>query len=60
MAETIVHAPNISLSVLFGRVQIEIDCKSDYEAQVLFDDLTERLEAGQEISIKPTPLPSHR
>jgi hypothetical protein len=55
IVETLLHAPNISVSVLMGRVSIEIDCASDYEAQVLFDDLSERLSAGQEISITPTP-----
>lgn len=56
--ETLVHAPNISLTVLFDTVTIEIKCKSDYEAHVLFDDLSERFDAGHEISIKPTRNPT--
>lgn len=51
--ENILHSPNISLTVLFDTVKIEIACADDYQAQVLFDDLAERLESGQEISIKP-------
>jgi hypothetical protein len=51
--ETLLHAPNISLTVMFDTVKIEIECSSDYAAQVLFDDLSGRLEAGQEISIEP-------
>jgi len=51
--ETLLHAPNISLTVMLGVVKIEISCGSDYEAHVLFDDLVERLEAGQEITISP-------
>lgn len=52
--ETLLHAPNISVSVLFDTVKIEISCGDDYAAQVLFDDMVERLEAGQEINIKPS------
>ena len=51
--ETLLNAPNLSISVLFDTVKIEIQCGSDYAAQVLFDDLAQRLEAGEEISITP-------
>ncbi|HVR57586.1 MAG TPA: hypothetical protein VMT72_12250 [Pseudolabrys sp.] len=36
----------INISVLFDQVRIEINCGDDYEAQVLYDDLTETVQAG--------------
>lgn len=53
--EILLHAPNISVSVIFSAVRIEIWCRGEYEAQVLFDDLVSRLQSGQEITIEPTP-----
>lgn len=58
ITENILHSPSVALTVLFDTVKIEITCASVYEAQVLFDDLAGRLEAGQEISIKPTVVSS--
>ena len=51
--ETLLCAKKIILGVLFDTVKIELVCHNDYEAQVLYDDLVERLQAGQEISIDP-------
>lgn len=51
--ETICKQDNIAITVLWDTVKIEITCSSDYEAQVLFDDLVERFETGQTISIEP-------
>lgn len=48
--ELLLHAP---VTVLMGVVKIEIDCRDDYQAQVLFDDLVERLGSGQSITIEP-------
>jgi hypothetical protein len=42
----------LGVSVLFDTVSIEVICGDEYEAQVLFDDLAERLGAGQDITIK--------
>ncbi len=36
----------INISVLFDVLRIEIACGDDYEAQVVFDDIAETLEAG--------------
>ena len=52
--DELLHAQNISVSVFLNTVKIEIECGGDYEAQVLFEDLIERLQDGQEISITPT------
>jgi hypothetical protein len=41
----------IQLSVLFNTVRIELVCAGDYDAQVLFDDLIERLKSGERLSI---------
>ena len=56
MVENILYSPNVDLTVMLDTVKIIIKCASDYEARVLFDDLVERLESGQEISIKPGVL----
>lgn len=53
--ETLMHSPKVVVSVLFDIVKIELSCGSDYAAQVLYDDLVQRLEAGEEISITPGP-----
>ena len=52
--ETLIRAKKVVLGVRFDTVTIELVCGGDYEAQVLFDDLAERMQAGQEISIDPT------
>lgn len=51
--ETILGRRHITLKVLFDMVSIEITCDSNYEAQVLFDDITERTAQGQQIIIEP-------
>ena len=44
--------PKLSISVMFDVVRLDIVCSSDYAAQVLFDDFSERLAAGQVIGIE--------
>lgn len=41
----------VAISVMFDIVKIEIICGDDYTAQVLYDDLVERLGAGQGITL---------
>ncbi len=41
----------MAISVLFDVVSVEIICGDDYEAQVLYDDITERLQKGDGISL---------
>ena len=41
----------IAVSVMFDTVKVEIICGDDYEAQVLYDDLIERLRSGEGISL---------
>ena len=36
----------LNISVLFNVVRIEIACGDDYEAQVLYDDIAETVQAG--------------
>lgn len=50
----------VAVSVLFDIVKIEVICGDFYEAQVLYDDLIERLQAGEGISLslaQSSPLP---
>ena len=41
----------INISVLFDVVRIEIACGDDYEAQVLYDDIAETIQAGGSFSL---------
>ena len=41
----------VTLSVLLDIVRIEIRCSDNYEAQVLYDDLMERMKSGEEFAI---------
>jgi hypothetical protein len=41
----------IAVSVLFDVVTVEIICGDAYEAQVLFDDLIQRLQSGEGITL---------
>ena len=41
----------IAVSVVFDTVKIEIICGDDYAAQVLYDDLVDRLQNGQGIKL---------
>ena len=48
----------LAVSVLFDVVKIEVICGDDYEAQVLYDDLIERLQAGEGISLSVERKPA--
>mgnify|MGYP001597966348 FL=1 len=41
----------VAVSVLFDSVNIEIICGDDYLAQVLYDDLIDRLRSGKGITL---------
>lgn len=41
----------VEISVMFDVVSINVHCNSDYEAQIFFDDITERLNKGDHITI---------
>jgi hypothetical protein len=48
----------VEVAVIFDSVQITIHCGDDYEAQVLYDDIVERLAAGESLSIKMNNEPN--
>lgn len=41
----------LAISVLFNTVSVEIICADGYEAQVLYDDLVERMQSGEGICL---------
>jgi len=45
----------IVIGVLFDTVTIEVICGDEYEAQVLYDDLVERMKSGEGISLSIKP-----
>lgn len=45
----------IEVNVLFDTVRIAIVCDDPYTAQVLFDDLVQRLKAGESIAFTGNP-----
>jgi hypothetical protein len=53
--ELITTVKKTCVSVLLDTVNIEIVCGDGYEAQVLFEDLVERLQRGKTISITCPP-----
>lgn len=50
----------VAVSVLFDTVTIEIICGDDYMAQVLYDDLIDKLRRGEgiTISLAQPPMPA--
>lgn len=50
----------VAVSVLFDTVTIEIICGDDYMAQVLYDDLLDRLRRGEGITVSMAqpPMPA--
>lgn len=44
----------VAVSAMFDTVTIEIICGDDYEAAVLYDDVVERLTAGEGITLTVT------
>lgn len=47
----------LAVSVLFDTVSIEVICGDEYEAQVLYDDIIERMQSGEGISLGVVPKP---
>jgi hypothetical protein len=45
----------MAISVIFDVVRIEIRCGDEYAAQVAFDDISQRLEAGEGVLISKVP-----
>jgi hypothetical protein len=45
----------MAVSVIFDVVKIEVHCKDNYEAQVLYDDVVERMQAGEGITLSVMP-----
>lgn len=45
----------VAISVLFDVVKVEIICTDGYEAQVLYDDLIERMKSGDGFSLGALP-----
>jgi hypothetical protein len=41
----------IHVSVVFNLVRIEIECADEYQAQVAYDDIVQRMENGGQLSI---------
>lgn len=44
-----------AISIFGGTVTIEVICGDDYEAEVLYDDLIERIKSGQGFSLGINP-----
>lgn len=51
-------ARKVAVSVLFDVVSIELICGDDYAAQVLYDDLIDRLQSGEGIRLSVDARPS--
>lgn len=49
--ETLAVPRKVAVDVLGDTVKLHIICGDDYEAQVLYDDIVERLRAGESISL---------
>lgn len=51
MAEKLLSGKKLAVSVMFDVVKIEIICGCDYEAQVTYDDLLDRLKRGEGLTL---------
>lgn len=60
MGETLARTRTISVDVLMDTVTLKLHCGDEYEAQVLFDDLVERLQSGQGITLSVNAKPRAR
>ena len=45
----------VAISVMFDVVKVEVICGDEYLAQVLYDDLIERMRSGEGISLGVKP-----
>lgn len=64
MADLLLTKGKLEVDVLFDTVSIKISCGDDYAAQVVFDDIVDRLRRGEGLTLRLTqtePLPEkHR
>ena len=42
---------SVHVSVVFNVVRIEVECDDEYQAQVLYDDIVERMQNGGQLAI---------
>lgn len=42
----------VAVSILFDTVTIEMSCGDEYAAQILFEEITERLQRGEGLTLK--------
>lgn len=49
-------ARQVVIGVMFDTVTIELHCGDEYAAQVLHDDLCQRIASGEGISLRATPV----
>jgi hypothetical protein len=42
---------SINVSVVFNTVRIEIECADEYQAQVAYDDIVQRMQNGGKLAI---------
>lgn len=57
--EIIATPTKVAVSILWDTVKLELICGDDYAATVLFDDLIDRLKAGEGITLslqQPEPV----
>ena len=59
MSETLLKFKKLGVSVLFDVVKIEIICGDDYEAQVTYDDILDRLRRGEGLKLSFEQAPSN-
>lgn len=45
----------VAISVQFDVVMIELICGDEYAAQVLYDDLVERMQSGEGVTLSAKP-----
>ena len=45
----------VLISVMFDVVSIQISCDDEYMAQVLYDDLVDRMKSGDGVAIRCKP-----
>jgi hypothetical protein len=58
MSEKLAVSRKVAVSMMFDTVRIDVVCGDGYEATVLYDDLVDRLKAGEGITIALDQGPS--
>ena len=51
-AKEIMSTAGFAIEVMLDTVKLELRCADEYEAQVLFDDLADRLQSGQPLTLQ--------